>query len=120
YFDYINDGFGPVAFEENEFFHALNDILVNDGVVSDLYSKRINNTFKYRDSSNSKRVYNALLEVGQEDRTVDLELLQAFLNQAYEVKNYHLVQERAEKLLLHPKLAESEKQVVYAKLAESY
>lgn len=120
YFEYERDGFGPVVEEVEQVEQALEQILQNDGQPLDEYLTRMQETFKFKDGRCCERVYNAIVALDHEDNSEDLELAHTFLNQAYEFKNYSLVQERAGRLLLHPELTASEKQTVYAKLAESY
>lgn len=120
YFEYERDGFGPIVEEVEQVEQALEQILKNDGKALEPYLTRMQETFKFKDERCCERVYNAIVTLDHEDNSEDIKLAHTFLNQAYEFKNYVLVQERAEKLLLHPELTASEKQTVYAKLAESY
>lgn len=120
YFEYERDGFGPVVEEVEQIEQALEQILQNDGKALEPYLTRMQETFKFKDGRCCERVYNAIIALDHEDNSENFELAHIFLNQAYEFKNYALVRERAEKILLHPELTASEKQTVYAKLAESY
>ena len=120
YFEYERDGFGPVVEQVEQVEQALEQILQNDGQPLSEYLTRMQDTFKFKDGRCCERVYNAILALDNEDNIENLELAHIFLNQAYEFKNYRLVRERAENILLHPELNETDKQVVYEKLAESY
>lgn len=120
YFEYERDGFGPVVEQVEQVEQALEQILQNDGQPLSEYLTRMQDTFKFKDGRCCERVYNAIVALDHEDNSEDLELAHTFLNQAYDFNNYALVRERAEKILLHPELTASEKQTVYAKLAESY
>lgn len=57
YFDYSNDGFGPVTGELSRVIQALEDVLQNGGKD---YLDRIDKTFPLRDTENSKRVFEAI------------------------------------------------------------
>jgi glycosyltransferase involved in cell wall biosynthesis/CDP-glycerol glycerophosphotransferase (TagB/SpsB family) len=60
YFDERRDGFGPVA---QTYEATVQEIIksVKDGFkLQDIYQERINKFFKYRDTENSKRVYEAI------------------------------------------------------------
>ena len=102
YFDYLKDGFGPVAFDENEFFDYLNDALHNKCQVSDVYLQRIVNTFKYRDSLNSERVYKAICdsEKSRCDYNVNTNLLREYASSAIKLKHTSTALKRCEKLFL--------------------
>lgn len=63
YFDFYNNGFGPVAHTEEELLGHLEQILHNGGAVSEPYVSRIINTFPYRDGGCSERVYQAILNL---------------------------------------------------------
>jgi len=120
YFEYERDGFGPIVEEVAQVEQALEQILQNSGKPLPKYLTRMQETFKFKDGRCCERVYNAILALDNEDNSENLELSHIFLNQAYEFKNYSLVRERAENILLHPDLNETDKQAVYEKLAESY
>ncbi len=120
YFEYENDGFGPVVEQLEQLEQALEQILQNNGKALEPYLTRMENTFPFKDSRCCERVYNAIIALNHEENSHNLELAHIFLNQAYEFKNYNLVRERAENILLLPDLNETDKQAVYEKLAESY
>lgn len=120
YFEYERDGFGQVLEEVEQVEQILEQILQNNGQPLPKYLIRMQDTFKFKDGRCCERVYNAITALDNEDDSENLELAHIFLNQAYEFKNYALVRERAENILLHPDLNETDKQAVYAKLAESY
>lgn len=120
YFEYERDGFGPVVEEVEQVEQTLEQILQNNGQPLPKYLTRMQDTFKFKDGRCCERVYNAIVALDNEDNSENLELAHIFLNQAYEFENYALVRERAENILLHPDLSETDKQAVYVKLAESY
>lgn len=69
YFDYVNDGFGPVVENEDELIKQLQLILANGGKPSSKYRQRMERTFSFRDKRCCERVYNAIrhLEEPQPD-----------------------------------------------------
>ena len=63
YFDCENDGFGKVAETEDEVITELNHILENGVVTDDEYLQRMNSFFKFNDTDNCKRNFEAILEI---------------------------------------------------------
>lgn len=61
YYDYYNDGFGEVAFEEEKIVELIIDYMKNDCRVKDIYSDRINSFFKYQDRECCRRVYEYII-----------------------------------------------------------
>ena len=57
YFQYERDGFGPVAKNHDELKKHVIGLIENGCVMGDVYQKRVDDFFKYRDKNNSKRVY---------------------------------------------------------------
>ena len=62
-FDYSEDGFGPLVDNYTDFTKALLDILDNDCVMSDKYSKRVDSYYKYTDRNNCDRVYKKICDL---------------------------------------------------------
>lgn len=58
YFDYIKDGFGPVAYNVDKLIDLLVDILENG--LNQEYYNRMNSFFEIKDESNSERIYKIL------------------------------------------------------------
>lgn len=60
YFDYKTDGFGDVVETEDEVLDCLRRILANDLQPDEKYMNKINAFFKFNDTENSRRVYDAI------------------------------------------------------------
>lgn len=64
YFDFEKDGFGEVVYDnENEMVDLICDYIKSDCKIKDKYLNRINNTFKYTDQNNCKRIYDAIVDI---------------------------------------------------------
>lgn len=63
YFDYKDDGFGPVVYSGNDVIFEIEKILKNDVKISDFYMDRINNFFDLRDDKNCERTYRAIMNL---------------------------------------------------------
>ena len=63
YFKYESDGFGPVARTHEEIRRDIMNIVDNGCRMDDVYQKRVDEFFKYRDRNNSKRVYEEILRL---------------------------------------------------------
>ena len=62
YFDYENDGFGPVVFDQDALLASLELFFENGLSFGDLYEKRLERLFPYRDGKCCERVYAAICE----------------------------------------------------------
>ncbi|MBQ9551335.1 MAG: CDP-glycerol glycerophosphotransferase family protein [Clostridia bacterium] len=60
YFDQAKDGFGDVVETQDALIDSLRHILDNDLKPDDLYLDRMNSFFKFNDTENCKRVYEAI------------------------------------------------------------
>ncbi|MBQ7549028.1 MAG: CDP-glycerol glycerophosphotransferase family protein [Clostridia bacterium] len=60
YFDYKTDSFGDVVETEDELFDSLRRIFNNDLQPDEVYLKKINSFFKFNDTENCRRVYDAI------------------------------------------------------------
>ena len=58
YFDYQNDGFGPVAYKQDELINLFISIYKNG--IEKKYADRMNKFFEIRDQKNCERIYNSL------------------------------------------------------------
>ncbi len=65
YYDYDLDGFGPVCIDEVSLLNELEYLLQNDGVPNEKYFKRMETFFKFHDTDNCKRTYEAILQLEQ-------------------------------------------------------
>lgn len=61
YFDYKNDGFGPICNDINEIVKELNTIYDNDMKPEAKYYKRMSNFFELYDNKNCERHYELLI-----------------------------------------------------------
>lgn len=60
YFDYETMGFGEVTKDEYELTNIIEEYLINDCVMKEVYKKRVDNFYMYNDKNNCKRVYEAI------------------------------------------------------------
>lgn len=58
YFDYENDGFGPVCYSVNDLINSF--ININERGIDNKYILRMNNFFELKDRDNCKRIYSLL------------------------------------------------------------
>ena len=61
YFNYRNNGFGPVIDNEDELVNKIISYIDNDCVMEDIYKTRVDEFFKYHDQNNSKRCYDWII-----------------------------------------------------------
>lgn len=60
YFDYERDGFGPVAYTEDELLDALEGLAACGFEPQEPYRSRMEETFPFRDGKCCERVYEAI------------------------------------------------------------
>jgi CDP-glycerol glycerophosphotransferase (TagB/SpsB family) len=63
YLDFERDGFGPVCYDLENTVNTIIEMLKNRCKLGEKYKNRIEETFKYDDRNNSKRVYEAIREL---------------------------------------------------------
>lgn len=63
YFNYRNDGFGPVVTNREELLQELAKLMDNDMIMDAKYKQRIAETFIYRDGKACERVFNEILRI---------------------------------------------------------
>jgi CDP-glycerol glycerophosphotransferase (TagB/SpsB family) len=63
YFNYKEDGFGPVCEDLKSTVNSIIKILENNSKLEDKYKQRVKEFFTYHDKKNCQRVYNAILEL---------------------------------------------------------
>lgn len=63
YFKYKTMGFGEVTDNQKELTDTVEDYLKNNCEMKDKYVKRVHSFYKYKDKNNSKRVYDAILDL---------------------------------------------------------
>ncbi|MEH8263434.1 CDP-glycerol glycerophosphotransferase family protein [Aeromonas allosaccharophila] len=67
YFDYRENGFGPVVSSDDELFNKLELLLSQDENVSSKYFSRIDCTFSKRDGNCCERAYESICQLLQKD-----------------------------------------------------
>ena len=63
YFDFEKDGFGPVCYDYETTVQAILDLLDRDCIMDDVYKKRVDDFFAYRDDKNCERIYEEILKL---------------------------------------------------------
>ncbi len=63
YFDYRRDGFGPVLLKEEEVVSNISKIIAMDFKNEELYQKRSDAFFEFKDKNNCQRTFEAIMEV---------------------------------------------------------
>ena len=63
YFDYRDNGFGPVAVNEKELVKEIIDLASNDFRIKNIYLKRSEEFFPLHDNKNCERIFNSINEV---------------------------------------------------------
>ena len=67
YFSYQNEGFGEVVETEEQIIDEIRFYIENNCKIKDKYRNRIEHTFKYLDHNNSKRVFDKIIEIDNND-----------------------------------------------------
>lgn len=62
YFDYEQDGFGPVCYDIDSAVAAISKILKQECLIEECYKNRVTSFFKYIDTENCKRIYQCINE----------------------------------------------------------
>lgn len=65
YFDYEENGFGEVVEQKEDLLGEINKALNSGTIRKDIYTKRVETFFKYKDKMNSERIYNAIIKERQ-------------------------------------------------------
>ena len=63
YFNYEDDGFGPVCFNEDILIENIENICKDSIIIDNKYIKRMNNFFAFNDSNNCNRVFNTIVNL---------------------------------------------------------
>lgn len=63
YFDYEEDGFGPVCYDYETTVEEIIKMIENDCKIDKKYQDRINKFFEYHDKNNCKRVHEEILKL---------------------------------------------------------
>lgn len=102
YFDYEEDGFGPIVTEKAELLLELEKVLDNDGEPLEPYVTRMRDTFAYRDMNNCERVYQAIIELDQpETKKLDIDILYDMTISAIDNEAWELAESRSLLLIEH-------------------
>ncbi|MDR0579950.1 MAG: CDP-glycerol glycerophosphotransferase family protein, partial [Campylobacteraceae bacterium] len=100
YFDYRNDGFGPVVTKEKKLIEVLKYMFKNSGAPDDKYLKRIDNFFLFRDGKCCERVYQAICKLDEpQSNIIDKNILYEYINNAQKYNNVTSLVNRYIKLL---------------------
>ncbi|MBQ4155535.1 MAG: CDP-glycerol glycerophosphotransferase family protein, partial [Clostridia bacterium] len=62
YFNYENDGFGPVCYDLDSTVDEIIKIIKNDCELEDKFSNRIENFYAFNDNKNCERIYNEIIK----------------------------------------------------------
>jgi len=68
YFDFTDDGFGPVVKTVDALVDELTASYARDFTMNDEYAVRVDETFRYRDNQNNRRVLAAIEELARKGR----------------------------------------------------
>lgn len=63
YFDYEDDGFGPVAYDYESTVNEIIKFIDNDCKINKKYDQRINKFYRFHDKNNCKRVYEEIKKI---------------------------------------------------------
>jgi len=63
YYDYTDDGFGPVCENEQDLLLSLEKVIENNCDLESKYLDRVNKTFKYRDGKCCERIYESIVDL---------------------------------------------------------
>lgn len=61
YFDYEQNGFGEVVYDEDELVQSLIEYVKSNCELKEKYRERMENTFKYHDKKNCERVFERII-----------------------------------------------------------
>lgn len=71
YFDYYQDGFGPVESTAKKVIEEINKIAEKEFTLSDKYKNRINDFFSFYDSNCCERIFNEINNLKKEGNPHD-------------------------------------------------
>jgi len=96
YFDYRNDGFGPVLRQESELLAALSETLLRNAQPTNEYLARMEAFFPFRDGKNCERVYQAIVALDKPlpEGVVDMERLESYAKAASQAGRWSLAKNR--------------------------
>lgn len=109
YFDYEEDGFGPVVIDQESLITTLEDILQNEGEPLPPYETRIQETFAFRDTNNCQRVYEVIIDLDRPDTPeVSVDTIMEHAQQAITHGAWDLALERIENALQHSDITQAQ------------
>lgn len=112
YFIYREHGFGPVVNEEDALLAELEKVLKNEGKPIKPYLTRMQDTFNYRDTNNSKRVYEAVLDLDRPDTSeASIDMIMDYAQQAVAHEAWDLALERINNALQHSHITQAQLEV---------
>ena len=123
YFDYRQDGFGPVVTAHTEVIAAANEILENRGSWHETYGPRIQNFFAFQDDENCARVVAAIEALDQPRGEVEgdsaAQMLRSMAATAYQLGDIDLATRRYRRLMEMETTADIEEVSRYLELVDS-
>ncbi|WP_288996564.1 CDP-glycerol glycerophosphotransferase family protein [uncultured Psychrobacter sp.] len=109
YFDYEEDGFGPVVIDQESLITTLEDILQNEGEPLPLYETRIQETFAFRDTNNCQRVHEAILDLDRPDPSyMPVDTVMEYVQRATRHEAWDLALERIGNALQHSDITQAQ------------
>lgn len=122
YFDYRQDGFGPVAVTQDEVLAACQEILESEHEWSQVYSPRIKNFFAFQDGNNCARVVAAIEALDQpqsEAASTNAPMLRSLAATADQLGDHNLAARRYQKLMESDTSTDATEVAKYMELVES-
>ena len=109
YFDYEEDGFGPLVTDQDSLLVALKKLLQNNGKPLSLYENRIKETFAFQDTNNCQRVHEMILDLDRPDTSeVSVDTIMNYVRQAITYKSWDLALERIDNALQHSDITQAQ------------
>ena len=63
FFDYETMGFGEVISDEDELIKQIEDYIINECKMKEMYNQRVESFYKFKDKNNCKRVYEEIKDL---------------------------------------------------------
>ncbi|MBZ7998954.1 CDP-glycerol glycerophosphotransferase family protein, partial [Campylobacter canadensis] len=102
WFDYEENGFGPVVATEEDLINELEKLLKNDCKVAEPYKSNIKNTFAFKDGKCCERIYKAILELNRPyERKYTLDYVLTLANNAFNKEYFNEASQRYKYVLEH-------------------
>lgn len=68
YFDYIEDGFGDITHDYDSSIDAIIKMIESGCKMPKKYQNRVDKFFDYHDHDNSRRIYEAIIDIDKEEK----------------------------------------------------